>query len=298
MYDNRSISDFQYYICTESSSYSKQLVRLISKQTLIRAGETDPGIYAMSYNSARDELFLADRRNKVVRAMHLRGNAGYLLDVYRGTQHDTSPSISSVCHMSDTDTLLVGSCEYGPDMKLANWLVALIRNGSEWREAQRVQTDQIGISCAVSDSRVLLGSWDSTNMELFRMESGPQIARVHRIHVLEKYYWFSATCGSDTLVAMRYEDMSVRVHRLRDDRLEELARTQLKRPGDLLWLENRLLVVDGDRNSNTILELEVRGIRLERRRELIKDVKLNRFCAMDDLLIIWDGQDLLHYSIA
>ena len=299
MYDNRSFLDFQYDICTESSSYSKQLVRGISKQKPIRAGETDPDIYGMSYNSARDELFLADRSNKVVRAMHLRGNAGYLLDVYRGTQHDSSPSIYSVCHMSDTDTLLVCSGECGRDKKPAYWLVALIRNGSEWREAQRVQMDRIGgISCALSDSRVLVGQWNSTNMELFRMESGPQIVRVHRIHVLEKYYWFSATCGSDTLVAMRYEDMSVRVHRLRDDRLEELARTQLKRPGHLLWLENRLLVVDGNWKSDTILELEVRGIRLERRRVLIEKVFVQSWCAMDDGLVICNGQGLLHYSIA
>ena len=48
-------------------------------------------------------------------------------------------------------------------------------------------------------------------MELFRVESGPRIALVHRIHVLEVYHWFSATCGSDTLVAMTYFDQSVGV---------------------------------------------------------------------------------------
>ena len=91
-----------------------------------------------------------------------------------------------------------------------------------------MQTDGEGwIICALSDSRVLIGEYDSTYMELFRVESGPRIARVHRIHVPEQYNWFSATCGSDTLVAMSYDDKSVRVHRLRGDRLEELARIQL-----------------------------------------------------------------------
>ena len=52
----------------------------------------------MSYNSARDELFLADYDNKVVRAMRVRDNAGDLRDVYRAP-HDTSPfSVECVPH--------------------------------------------------------------------------------------------------------------------------------------------------------------------------------------------------------
>ena len=71
-------------------------------------------------------------------------------------------------------------------------------------------------------------------MELFRLESGSRISSVHCFHVPEKYEWFSATsCCSDTLVAMCYPnipvnipngDNSVSVHRLRGDRLDELAR--------------------------------------------------------------------------
>ena len=283
-----------------------KLVRRIPKQTLIRAGENDPVITGMSYNSARDELFLADGRNGVVRAMRVRDNAGDLRDVYRAP-HDTSSFIRSVCHMSDSDTLLVCSNEIGPGRKTAKWLVALSRNGSEWREAQRVEIDGRGwISCALSDSRVLIGDFDtSTYMELFRVESGPRIARVHRIHVPEMYNWFSATCGSDTLVAMSYfSDKSVRVHRLRGDRLEELARIQLKRPQELLWLADRLLVVDYDReNSHALIELEVSDTRLERRRELIatsENIYVHRLCAVNDELAIFDymSKDILHYSFA
>ena len=136
--------------------------------------------------------------------------------------------------MSDSDTLLVCSGELGPDRKLAYWLVALIRNDSEWREAQRVQIDGMGtMCCALSDSRVLIGFghlYSSPYMELFCVESGPRITLVHRIHVPEDYNWFSASCGSDTLVAMSYPYtyQSVSVYRLRGDRLEELARIQLK----------------------------------------------------------------------
>ena len=264
------------------------------------AGDKNPDIYGMSYNSARDELFLADVANGVVRAMRVRDNAGDLRDVYRAP-HDTSPFIRSVCHMSYSDTLLVCSHE---DNK---WLVALSRNGSEWREAQRVQTDGTGeISCALSDSRVLIGNNAVTPyMELFRVESGPRIARVHRIHLPEEYYSFSATCGSDTLVAMSFYDNSVRVHRLRGDRLQELARIQLKSPIHLLWLADRLLVADYDmkKNSHAVIELEVSDTRLQRRRELIatsENIYVHRLCAMNDGVAIFDAnsRDILHYSFA
>ena len=209
----------------------------------------------------------------------------------------------SVCHMSDSDTLLVCSRENGPDY--SKWLVALSRNGSEWREAQRVQTDGMGgISCALSDSRVLIGELSSTYMELFRVESGPRIARVYRIHVPEQYKWFSATCGSDTLVAMSYQkDQSVRVHRLCGDRLEELALTQWQRPYYLLFLPDRLLVTDWDedKKSDAVIELEVNGTRIERRRELIatnENINIKRWCTVDGGLTTfdWISKDILHYS--
>ena len=209
--------------------------------------------------------------------------------------------------MSDSDTLLVCSSEKKTEREWVNWLVALSRNGSEWREAQRVQTDGRGhISCALSDSRVLIGYGYDQYMELFRVESGPRIARVHRIDVPEQYFSFSATCGSDTLVAMSYEnDNSVRVHRLRGDRLEELARIQLKRPDYLLWLADRLLVADYDdeKHSHAVIELEVSDTRLERRRELIatsENIRVWRLCAVNDGLAIFDSKsrDILHYSFA
>ena len=148
------------------------------------------------------------KKESPVHAIRVRGKAGDLRDVCT-TPHE----MSSVCHMSDSDTLLVCSGDYGSDMKFA-----LCRNGSEWRVTQRVQTDGKGeICCALSDSRVLLGEGYTTYMELFRVESGQRIARVHRINVPEEYCWFSATCGSDTLVAMSYlkPDKSVRVHQRR-----------------------------------------------------------------------------------
>ena len=259
--------------------------------------KNDPDIFGMSYNSSRDELFLADWNNGVVRAMRVRDNAGDLRDVYRAP-HDMFPNVWSVCHMSVSDTLLICSYE-----RAAEWVVALSRNGSEWREAHRVQTDVLGsISCALSDSRVLIGQYHFTDMELFRVESGPRIARVHRIHVPEKYHWFSATCGSDTLVAISYYNHSVRVHRLRGDRLEELARIQLKKPKFLLWLADRLLVADYDeeKKSNAVIELEVSDTRLERRRKLIatsENINVNNWCAVNNGFAILDENEyILHYS--
>ena len=203
-------------------------------------------------------------------------------------------------------TRITKECGYYVPGEKVECLVALSRNDSEWREAQRVQTDGWGqISCALSDSRVLIGSGYDLYLELFRVESGPRIARVHRIHVPEEYLWFSATCGSDTLVAMSYFDSSVRVHRLRGDRLEQLARIQLKYPFIVLWLPDRLLVADYDseKNSHAVIELEVSDTRLERRRELIatsENINVLRLCAVNDRVAIFDynSKDILHYSFA
>ena len=211
--------------------------------------------------------------------------------------------------MSDSNTLLVCLDEF---WKNAGWLVALSRNDSEWHETHRLQTDSSGeFICALSDSRVLIGRGDIQYMELFRVESGPRIARLHRIHVTEQYCNFSATRTSDTLVAMSYPkddfrpnaDNSVRLHRLRGDRLEELARIQLKQPYELLWLADRLLVTDRDREKKAyaVIELEVSDTRLERRRELIAtSEKIDVFilCAVNDELAIFDynSSDTLLYS--
>ena len=263
----------------------------------------------MSYNSAHDELFLADYCNNVVRAVRVRDNAGDLRDVYRAPQYNSS-CIQNVCHINDSDTLLVFSYEYRFYYKCVNWLVALSRNDSDWLEAQRVQTQKNGwISCALSDSRVLIGERMSMYMELFHVESGPRIARIHCIHVPETYEWFSATSGSDTLVAMTYskypnQNNSVSVHRLRGDRLEELARIQLKWPTTLLLLADRLLVTeyDSEKKSYAVIELEVSHTRLKRRRELIDtsdNIRVRRLCAVNDGLAIFDSKskDILHYSI-
>ena len=265
----------------------------------LRAAEdkNDPDISEMSHNSSSYELLLVDDSNKVVRAIRVRDNtpsttpARQLRDVYRAPP-DTSPSLCGVCHMSGSDTLLVSSIERG-----TRWLVALRRNDSEWREAQRVQTDVSGhISGPLNGSQVLIGEWNSKRMELFHVESGPRIARVHLIDVPEEYAYFSSTCDSDTFVAMTYRspDNSVRVHRLVDDRLEEIARIGLKEPSSLLWLADRLFVADFDREklSHAVIELEVSDTRLERRRELIatsEKINVRSLCAVNDGLAIFNS---------
>ena len=288
-----------------SDQLNLQLVRRIEQKELSRAGENAADIRGLSYNSTRDELFFADYSNKAVRAMHLQDGTPQLQDVYGGSAHDTSPWPLSVCHLSDTDTLLVCSSEANFEK---HWLVALSRSGNEWRETHRLQTEGTGWQCCeLSDLRALVGGWEnSTHLELFRVQSGPRVELLHRILVAEEFRWFSATCGSDTLVAMSYvKDQSVRVYRLRGDRLEELARTQLKGPLRLLWLADRLLVSEWYEvtKSNAVAELVLSGTRLERRRKLIASstrVNIRRWTAVNNGLAIfeWNKKELLHYQFA
>lgn len=246
----------------------------------------------MSYNSARHELFLADNFNQVVRVIHLHDKPGDLGDVYRGSIPETR--ILSVCHMSDSDTLLVCSNEK------VNYLVALIRSGSGWREAQRVQTIIPGWICiALSESQVLIGQYGSKCLELYRVESGPIIERVHRLQLDTEYISFSATRDTETRVAVSYLNSTtseVRVHRLVDDRLEEVARTRVENPGFLLWLLDTLLATEG--YDKSVHEIDV-STRLDR--ELIapdEGIRVESWCAVDDGLAIFDmnSKGLLHYK--
>ena len=283
-----------------------QLVFRISKQTFTSPEKKDPDIWGMSYNSVREMLYLADNNNQVLPAVVVCDCAGNLRNIYKAS-HDTSPVVWSVCYLSDSDTLLMCLSEVSKQgqRQIVNWLVALSRNGSTWREAHRVQTDRIGsISCALSDSRVLIGDWTYTYMELFRVDSGQRIERLHRIYGLEQFLWFSATCGSDTLVAMAYStDKSVRLHLLLGVILVELARIQLKMPTRLLWLADRLLVADWDceKQLDAIIELVWSKTGLERGRELIatnEHIIVRRWCAVVDGLAIFDenSKDILLYS--
>lgn len=281
----------------------------IPKKSLCKPGENDPSIWGLSHNSECDELFAADFENAVVRSTRVRECPSSLRHVYK-----TPPLMPlrvfmwSVCYLSESDTLLLCSFE-----SYKNWLVELTRskNGSEWRETQRVKLKGSGwITCALSDSRVLIGGnikKKRVYMELFRVKSGERIASLQRITITEEYTWFSATCAADdTRVAMSYKAdalQEVRVHRLLGDRLEELARIQMQHPNLLLWRAyDRLLATESQNEKNSVIEIQVNGTRLERHRKLItfdKEIKVWRWCAVDDGLAIFDSKsrDILHYKI-
>lgn len=56
------------------------------------------------------------------------------------------------------------------------------------------------ISCAMNDSRVLIGAFDS-----FRKLKDQRFELIHRISIIEQYCSFAASSGIDTLVAMCYQ---------------------------------------------------------------------------------------------
>lgn len=252
----------------------------------------------MSYDMAHKELFLADFANNVVRSISLHDNPSNLSDVYRSIHE----KVLSVCHMSDSDTLLFGSVT-----KDKSWLVSLSRNDDgKWHEVHRVQIEgYANISCALSNSQVLIGENDKKLLQLFQVKSDQHIKNLHRIQLTEEYYWFSATCGNDTLVAMSFRnnkaiEKEVRVYRLLGDRLDELARsTKLKLPNDFLWLADLLIATED--NGKSVAEFEVNGTQLERRRQLIAlsdNIWEWRWCTVDDGLAIFDhnSKEIVHYK--
>lgn len=185
--------------------------------------------------------------------------------------------------------------------------MALSRCDGEYRETNRVQTEAtwnyIMISCALSDSRVLIGERYSDYMELFQVVSSSHIERFPRITIPEEYTQFSAaTSNSDTLVAMSFFSINeVRVQRLRCLRLEELSRIRIQSPDFLQWYSNRLIVSEwhSDANSHAVVELEMSGTQIEHSRLLIdpkEQLRVYMWCGADSTLaIIEDGSnDILH----
>ena len=85
----------------------QQLLRILfpnsnrlPREGLMRAGdEHNPFIFEICSNSARDELFLADNENKVVRSILVRllDNAGELRDICTEAAQRTAHQMCTVC---------------------------------------------------------------------------------------------------------------------------------------------------------------------------------------------------------
>ena len=142
---------------------------------------------------------------------------------------------------------------------------------------------------------MLIGQYRSTYLELLRVnvdvESGARVAPVRRLDVTEQYFSFSATCGSDTLVAMSYREgpvgagvstarrpapRGIRTHPFGGAMSSPVARRSTARRRT---------------ERSRVAELAVSGAQIERRRQLIAaDERIDVFswCAVDDGLAIVD----------
>ena len=150
----------------------------------------------MSYSSQGDELFLADyssKGNKMVRSMRVRDNTGDLRVVYRGSAHDASPAIFSVCHMRDSDTLVVCSCDKGPDNSTPDgwwhWADAKVKTSGakrrEWTSAypRRWVVRWVTRECWSAGSALHIWSYSAC-------KRGP------KLHEFTASAWLKSTCAS------------------------------------------------------------------------------------------------------
>lgn len=270
-----------------------QKQKIITKDKLFKTNAKNSSINAMSYNAVRDELFFAQNETSLVRSVRLHDDLTELREIYNKEAYGI---VKSVCHMRDSDTLLVGFSEH--------LLVALGRNEkSEWIEKDRKElTEIVSISCTLSESQVLIGKHMSRYMELLRVKinqrNDHRIASLCRMAIKENYKWFSATQSSDTLVAMSY-DNEVRVHRLRDDQLEELAHIQCQSPSLLLFLTDRILLTQEKQTSFRELTVSGKELKLVAQPIVPSDwIEVGRWCAVDDGLAIFDmkKKNVLRYD--
>ena len=138
------------------------------------------------------------------------------------------------------------------------WVVAAFSGSrrSAWRQTD---WDKLFVIWATRECSSV--AWVIWNCSVWRAASA--------LRVGERYDWFSASSGSDTLVAIKYRryrspDKWVGVYILCGDRLEELSRIQLTSPFKLLLLAHRLLVsnLGNDKKSDSVIEFKISRARL------------------------------------
>ena len=291
----------------EANGAHLQLLRGYRKQILIRANEKDPIINGMSYNAARDELFFVDKANSLVRVARQGNNNIELRQVYRASE-ETGAIICDVCYIKVFDTLLVCLREFPIGLgRNIDCLLALNRNGDEWGVEDRVELYSIGSlallkCCPLGATHIIAGQHYSFSLELYRINSQSRIEHLHRFLMPSFYFDFATRPGSGEFVATCFGH-SVLVHRVSGDRLEAIARTQLDRPSKLLWLPERLLVsVIREKNSDSVIELDVVGTHIQRRSQIIFEIDLtvlSCWCAVGDGLALSAGvcpQEIMFYT--
>ena len=237
--------------------------RVISRQSLIRAGEEFPSFWGMSYNAAHDELFFADNANKVVRALRVRDNAGDLRDAYRVRTRHQSIHYKCVPHarLGHTTRVFAGNSRSGRECReLAGGTESHRRRVARGapRAARRDTDFRPQQFCALNDSRVLVGGARS------RIHVNGAVPRRERpdSHCARPSHPHARSVPSvlgDERPRRRHtrrdvidRENAVRVCRLRGDgnQLEELARIPSANPRTLLWLADRLLVAEWDAHND------------------------------------------------
>ena len=205
--------------------------------------------------------------------------------------------------------LLVVAEEAARDTRL--WLVSLERGTRDWLEVERVQTEltpgssNVGLQMA-GDSRVLLGQEDTDSLYVFDVSAEHRLHDAGTVALEHQLCRFACTSlGSDTLVAVtQYRGKCVLVHRLLDGPLllKPLARTQLARPGCVLWRGNQLLVAYSPSvyDSHVVDSFLLSGALLMRQRQLLAantGSYSNQWCLAGDRLCVWEynSKDLLLY---
>lgn len=283
-----------------------EVVRRIKRRYLERNGKDPEVLCGMSFNPKLQELFYTDLKG-VARVIHLSNKKAVARDMFDSNQ--TAGQSYNICHMSKSDTLIVCGHSVWPE-KSSEWVTAYSRKGDDWLEEQRIETVSRATWCLpLIGSRVLIAGYTEKPMELYRvdLQPGQRITRVGTIKKPERFHRLSVSedFDGDPLLAMIC-DKSVLVYRLIGERLEKVTQKHFEEPWNVLWLADHLLVEDihykDGQSVHNIVQLELKGTQLIRRRELISakdEVQVGGWCVVNNGLAIYDfkSKNILFYSI-
>ena len=188
------------------------------------------------------------------------------------------------------------------------WLVSLRRNGSEWLEVHRLNTNlsDYNVKVAACDSRVLLGKSGGDTLNVFEVSVAHSLRALASVTMQNEFNTFACTNrDGDTLVALSHETwVSVQPLASLPQSHVPLASVDFTDSDGLLFRGDLMLVADwnSDTDTHAIVSLRASGNALKEWQVLLDaetSVWVWAWALAGDKLVLYDhvSGDLLIYKL-
>ena len=281
-----------------------KLKQRVSDNGLRRPNENGNCFLGMSAGAAKDELFLADEANKVVRVFNVRSGQLDARDVYRCPAGQDPDGVAYCAH---TDTLFIATCGRQRHIILS---FARENTESEWRECNHIeltgyQPYHVSL-CALSDGSLVFGVRDyEKELRVLQVDDARAIQQRARVKLPGTHCGVDAMLAGDETwlaVALCTPNHAVALFRVDGTSTrgaKELSRCALESAFEPLFCGDSVLVYgrSADNTGWEVHEFGTVGGRLEPRRVILNVPDPQYFhartwCIGNGGLVAWNFEHL------